>query len=487
MITLRNWQRECLDAQMAAIENGNRKFFVAAGVGAGKSTQGLSLYKEGQFDHVVIVTPKSGIRGSWTKDAARMGINLTSVESKSVLLKKFADNDLGDGFVLNTQMVAGVEKELSALCATGRVLTLLDEAHHLGEEMVWAGSIERALGASAFVVGFSGTPYRDDNKRISCLEYEQDGDKGVATPHFSYTYEQSLSDGHVAPITIRVVGGTVGKQYTDGRFEEYKYTDGDYSTVSGSRNLKLMNERLRLSVLHSSDWQLAAVNEGRKTLNEFCSDGRPWGGLIVCATIAQANELADQIESRWGEKVSRIIDAAHTETAVAEFNSDESIRWAVSITKVSEGINIDRLRVCVLLTTVTTRCNFEQIRGRVARLMSGVDQTSQVGVMYAPADPRIIEYAVEAHNLMLHEVPWLDGSVAAGRKLREELLRPISITDLGEFTVFARAELDGAVIGGELVSEEDYKSLRRAASKVINKLTAMRLDAAGLQLILEAA
>lgn len=511
-INLREWQRDCLEQQREAIDQGRRSFFTAAGVGAGKTIAGLALYLAHDFDMVIVVTPKSGIRGSWQIDARRMGIWLESVVSANSFLADDGGRRLPNGFVINIHMLPSVMNEVAILCQMFKVLLVIDEAHHYGEDMVWTENLAAAIGSGAsFTLAMSGTPYRGDNKRISCLDYVREGRGMIGTPMFTRSYEDSLSAGEVAPIVSRFIGGEVIKQELDGRAISYDYADGDYSQISGGTpDFGLMSERLRLSAVESFDWQMAAINESRNDLLRFRQGGTAWGGLIICATIEQSRRIKERIESRWGDRCKLIVAEADTEEAVADFIADESYLWAISITKVSEGISIDRLRVGVLLTTTTTRGNFEQVRGRLARLIKGTPHLDQTAVFYIPADPRLIDYAMSSNQIMQHAIPWLDPTLTEAEAmavhthrtgpanidldgspmargnttadmiagLRAELARSREdlTTNVGSYTLIARPRMDGAAIGDEFLSEDEYLQLRQELAAVIHPITAMRAN-----------
>jgi superfamily II DNA or RNA helicase len=505
-VALRPWQRECLDAQLSHIQAGSNKFFVAAGVGSGKTVQALSLYLKSDFDMVIAVTPRSGIRGSWQKDAEALGLKLHNVVQPSDF---FAGDQrvLPHGYVLNVQMIQSLVNPIQLLCQRFKVLVVVDEAHHLGVSLAWTSNVEHAFSRAAFTLLLSGTPYRGDGARIMSLDYVRNGDKSVGTPDYIRSYEAALAAGEVAPVVTRFVGGSITREHADGRSEKYDYADGDYSIQGSVPDTLRMSTRLRLSAVESFDWQLAAVNAARDFLMEAREDGNAWAGLIACATIHQAQVIAGLIEAKWGDKCMLIIADADTEASVANFSDDTSFTWAISITKISEGVSIDRLRTLVLLSNYTTRGNFEQLRGRIIRLFGGVPQLAQTAMMFVPADPRLIDYAMSSNELMMHSVPWLeptltdeqvvavheaetaftttrlDGTVIeAGRttaddvaRLRDSLKKSkeSGFIQVGDYSLYANPALDGAAIGAEFISENEYLALRKEMSEILHPLDAM--------------
>ena len=509
----RNWQKKCLAAQLDAIRSGNGAFFTAAGVGSGKTLQTLSLYLESEFDLLLIIVPKSGIRGAWLDDAKKMGINLEPVLDGSTFIgpsTRGSEYVMPHGFVLTVQMLPSVINDINLYGQKFSMMGCVDEAHHYGEGMSWDENAKAALAHCKFVVGLSGTPTRDDDKCILALDYLRNDTLFYAAPSHTYHYEEALADGHVAPVVGRFIGGEIDKHHVDGRVETYKYSDGDYSHMEGVNRQALMSERLRLSALESAEWQYAAVAEARKQLNA-CGSAHPWGGLVACCRQEQAKAVQAHIESTYGEKCLLVVGDEQTEEAVALFSADTSYRWIISITKISEGISIDRLRVGVLLSNWTTRTNFDQLRGRLCRLVKGIPQLEQEAYFYVPADPRIQEHALSSNQMMLHSVPWLkkialddevidtsretvikDDSAAAAdmgegqntvesiRKLRESLENK-QVIDIGAYRLFARPEMDGAAINDEFIPEDEYLALRNNWAGVINPHTAMLIQGNALE------
>jgi superfamily II DNA or RNA helicase len=339
------------------------------------------------------------------------------------------------------------------------------------------------------------------------LDYVREGNKAVGVPDYARSYEEALAAGEVAPVITRFVGGSITREHADGRREKYDYADGDYADFDSAPDFSRMSTRLRLSAVESFEWQMAAIAAARDYLTEVREDGQPWAGLIACSTVYQAQTIANLISQKWGDKCMLIIADADTEASVNEFSDDHSHLWAISITKVSEGVSVDRLRTLVLLSSTTTRGNFEQLRGRVIRLQAGVSQLNQTAMMFVPADPRLIHFAMSSNQLVMHVVPWLnpdlgeeqalgmhisDIAIAATRldgtviesgtttiqdvvRLRKNLQKSEEelFIKAGDYTLYANPTLDGAAIGDEFVSENEYLALREEMAKIINPLDAM--------------
>ena len=523
-VHLRPWQSEVVGLQIEAVAKGATTYFTAAGVGSGKTIATLALFIKSDFDLIVVVTPRSGIRGSWQSDADRLGLKLETIFSASAFTGDEGRSVMPNGFVVNVQGLAGLTNEMRLLCAKYKVLVVFDEAHHLGAEQAWTQYAVEALGTAAFSVGLSGTPYRGDNSRIYLLDYTAKGNRAVAVPDYVRHAHESIAAGECAAVVCRFVSGEVVKEFASLKaVETFSFADGDYSKDKGSPDAARMSERLRLAAVLSTDWQMGAIKEARSELMRMRTDGKPWAALVTCLTIEQANTLKDSIEARWGDKCKLIVADVDTEGAVAEVIADESYTWVISITKVSEGISIPRLRVGVMLTTTLTRGFFDQFKGRLMRLYGGIPSLQQTAVLFIAADPRLMDMAIESNETMLHSIAWLADDITPEEavvkyqeqiaesqiglhgeapaiseqiiqtrqedvmRLREELKRKREslIVDIGSFTLSARAWLDGAVVGDDFVEEEEFLAMRREIVKYVSPRTVVKLSPEAMALMME--
>jgi superfamily II DNA or RNA helicase len=503
----RAWQRDAIDSF------GNseaRSFFIAAGVGSGKTFAALGAYLAGDFDLIIVLMPKTGIVGSWLDDAKKLGINLQALDSAAAF-DGSRQQGKHHGYVLTNGLAGSAAYDIALLCSRYKVLAVMDEAHHLHEKGSWGKTASGAFANAARIIALSGTPYRADNSRIVELDYVTTGDDVAdGAPDYTYSYGQALTDGVVAPVHCRIMGGEVTRYEADtGKREVYSYDDGDYSHVGGDK-VKLMNNRLRNTTVFSLDWQMASIDEARREMMDMRKDGRNWGGLVVAYTVEQAKRLAKAITERYGDKVMLLVRDADTAKGVSKFQQDETYDWVVSITKVSEGVSIDRLRVSVYLSPVTSRSMFEQVRGRLARLERGPSPDAQFGLMFIPADPRLREYAAEVRDIINDTInlrlddelndgpdtkprktgladqgdidvePMTLEQLKAYRDMVEQDLTPVS---LGRFSLYARHEMDGTYSIDGYVTEEQWSALRENMRQFISPINLGRMSEGALKML----
>lgn len=482
--TLRRWQHECLDEQLAHLQQGGKSFGVAAGVSSGKTMQAMAFYLASEFDIFVVITPKSGIRSSWGNDAKKMGLVVERVMHGSSF-NPHGTGALPNGYVLNAQMMNSVADKLAFICQNLRTLLIIDEAHHYGEGNAQTLDLTASFRDAAFSLALSGTPFRTDKRRIMGFGYAIDGNETQIVPEYIYDTETSLAEGNVALVTHAFVGGSVTLERAGAVAETYSYKDNyaEEPNISATEVHRRNQLRLRLSTMDCRDWQVDAVLHAKKDLDSL---GSPWAGLVICRTIEQADAIAEYLEA-CGEKVMRIYSEVSTEPAVEEFNADHSYRWGVTITKIGEGVSIPRLRIGIWLTPVTARTSYEQYRGRFSRLLPGVPQRDQTATFYLPADPRLIEYAENSRRTILHrfsignEVHDPENGTSDGEKKKRSIAIDADnqwiidavdpdfvITDLGSYSITGSAVIDGVEVDGSRYSAEEVKIIREELVRITN-------------------
>ena len=465
-IISRGWQEECRLEQEKALASGKKSFFLAAGVGSGKTTQALSFFLSCDFDVFVVIAPRVGILGSWQEDGEKLDLALSTIESASSKSCLVDGCKSCHGYLMTPGMAASLSDALKTLCLEKKVLLVLDEGHHYAVDMAWGDALYDATINAHFRLGLSGTPYRTDENKIACLMYGEhhSADALQGMPEYIYTYEQSLADGHVTPIVTRFIGGTINVN-NSGAIEHYDFYDGDYSKQFGNKNKELIARRLRLATEESFDWQTGAIKVAREKLLEYrVNDETHWAGLIICSTIAQADRIVEHIKKFYGDSVEGIYDDMQTIEAVKRANRNP-IDWVVSISKVSEGVSIPKLRVALSLSVVTTRTFFEQTRGRLARKFGDTPGIDQPATFFIPKNPRLVSYALTSNSLtsdIISKLPQINETPRLkDMKYDLELNEDELTTCAGVYEVKGTAYLDGAVDAeGNLVEEDEIATLR---------------------------
>lgn len=420
--TLRKWQEEFISRFYAsALQQVGKPpaeinaFILHAFPGAGKSlAQTLvarTLIEQNIIDQVIICVPSKLLRNQMEDDARKVGLFLNR--------KRLEVLPSEQGIVVTYAQIGHVHKEsgqmvnaerLRKLCQDRRTMVIADEMHHLGMGDNWGDAFELAFSQHSIVrLMTSGTPFRSDQKQLPWVRY-RDRMIDLSPPHaYSYGYGLSkrwndrysaLSDKVVRDVVFHPWDGQVDftiKRHefgvvVDERSFSHKMSDNIddlYPDVlDPDTGAKLIdNKALRAQIKarrreaciecgthkhpHGTNYvrdQLVAANE---KLSE-CRRAHPWaGGLIVCNSIAHADAVAKALK-HWTGEDSVVVhsEIGNDARAIREFRENRTAartKWIVSVAKISEGVDIKHLRVCVYLTKIQAPLRWTQIIGRILR------------------------------------------------------------------------------------------------------------------------
>jgi superfamily II DNA or RNA helicase len=367
---LRAWQVRALDA-MAEWRSG--PFLVAAAPGAGKTRPALeyaaAMKRRGEIDRVAVVCPTSPLTRQWAEAAARSGLQLLPDAPELHTVGGF------DGVAVTYARVASIAAIYGRQC-TPRTLVILDEAHHLGDELAWGQGFVQAFGSAGRWLLLSGTPFRTDEAAIPGVEYDP---SGIAVPDIEYSYAEAIRDGVCRKVVFVPYDGALQWQSGD-EVHESSFDDIVAYRERGRRYRTAISTELPDGlprILRAADEKLREVREaGHKDA----------GGLVVAADGEHARAIAKLMGETTGRKPTVVL---HTEARAAQklaaFRESRE-RWLVAVNMVSEGVDIPRLRVGVYATAAKTPLIFRQIVGRFVRV-SNAAAAREDSWLYLPGDP----------------------------------------------------------------------------------------------------
>ena len=425
--TLRDWQEEFVNRFYASALQQIGKppaeiqaFILHAFPGCGKSlAQTLVarvLIEQNIIDQVIICVPSKLLRAQMENDASRIGLflNMKRLEvlpNQHGIVTTYAQvgyTNPDDGRMINAE-------RLRDICKSKRTMVIADEMHHLGEQGNWGEAFEAAFSQHAIVrLMTSGTPFRSDNQRLPWVRYRKK--KIDLSPPHAYSYGYGISEWNekLCALDKRVVRDVVFhpwdgvveftiKRHENGELvEEHSYShrisdniDTLYPDVidldTGEKLIDNSSFRARIKAKrreaciecgterhpYGTNYvrdQLIAANE---TLKE-CRRAHPWaGGLIVCNSIPHADSVAKALKHWTGEDAvvvhSESGNDARAIKAFRETRNAARAKWIVSVGKISEGVDIKHLRVCVYLTKIQAPLRWTQILGRVLRVEDNLE------------------------------------------------------------------------------------------------------------------
>src|SRR5215211_7729285 len=366
---LREWQQRAL----ALTDNWRSgPFLIAAAPGAGKTRPALEaargLLRSGAVDRIAVVCPTSPLTRQWAAVAARLGLQLLPDAPELHTSRDY------DGVAVTYARVASVAGAYGRQC-TERTLVIVDEAHHLGDELAWGQGFVTAFSRAGRWLLLSGTPFRTDDAAIPGVRYDGDG---VAVPDFEYSYAEAIRDGVCRRVVFVPYDGTLQWQSGD------EVIESSFDDVVASRE---RGRRFRTAISTELPDGLPRIlrNANDKLVGLRADGHRDAGGLVVAADGDHARAIARVLAEITGRAPVVVLHKEPRAHVKLDRFRDGREPWIVAVNMVSEGVDIPRLRVGVYATVAKTPLIFRQIVGRFVRVAGG--GAEQESWLYLPADP----------------------------------------------------------------------------------------------------
>jgi superfamily II DNA or RNA helicase len=381
--SLRAWQRLALE-RLAGWRDG--PFLISAAPGAGKTRPALELAKrllaQRAVSRIAVLCPTTPLTRQWASAAAGLGLQLQPDAPGPRPPRDF------HGVAVTYARVASGAG--GAWTRAGQVapdtLVILDEAHHLGEDLAWGTGFQQAFAAAPRRLLLSGTPFRSDATPIPGVRYDAER---LAIPDVSYTYAEAVADGICRPVTFVTFDGTLSWRSGDDVIES------SFETVLTAREA---SRRYRTAIsTELPDGLPRILREADAKLRALRAAGhRDAGALAVAADATHARKIAKLLTEATGRAPVVVL---HTEARAAQKLAafrDSREPWIVAVNMVSEGVDIPRLRVGVYATAAKTPLIFRQIIGRFVRTIPG--RPPEPSWLYLPAEPVLCAHASEIEH-----------------------------------------------------------------------------------------
>ncbi len=381
---LRAWQREALD-RLAAWQDG--PFLISAAPGAGKTRPALELaaglLAKRLAKRVVVLCPTTPLTRQWAAAAAALGVQLQPDAQSAAPPRDF------DGVAVTYARVASDPRAWAASVGAD-TLVVVDEAHHLGEDLAWGVGFRTAFAPARRWLLLSGTPFRSDATPIPGVRYDADG---VVVPDVSYTYAEAVAEGICRPVAFVTFDGSLSWRSGEDVIES------SFETVLSGREA---SRRYRTAIstelpdglpriLREADAKLRAVRAGGH---------RDAGALAVAADATHARQIAKLLAEATGRTPLVVLHTeANAARKLADFRGSRE-PWIVAVNMVSEGVDIPRLRVGVYATAAKTPLIFRQIVGRFVRTTRGA--SAEASWLYLPAEQTLRRHAAEVEDELRH-------------------------------------------------------------------------------------
>lgn len=359
-------------------------FLLEATPGAGKTIFSAlcarTLFEREAVDFAVIVVPTTALKDGFMRSWHEAGLATTTVLKDG----RGYPGDFRAG-VVTYQQLPSLVTTIETWAANGaRLLFVFDEVHHASDDNRWGAAAEAAGRCATKVLAMTGTPFRGDGRRISFVRYD---DKDVARPDFRYVYREAVRDRVCRPVVFMTDDGVA--QYVLNEVEQ-EVRISEASEVQAGPAASVIFKR-------DSDWLAQVLTKADAKLDEYRAVSANAGGLVICRPgtddsddrhLHQVAKLVREVTGEMPEVITH--DDAEANDKIARFR-DGTTRWLCSVRKVSEGVDIKRLRVAVLANRPTTELLFRQIVGRVVR----VEDPKKPGdaTVFLAKFPQLVEWA----------------------------------------------------------------------------------------------
>ncbi len=333
--------------------------------------------------------------------------------------------------------------------------SVFDEIHHASTEASWGQALLEGFEPATHRLAMSGTIDRTDGSAVPFVEYD---DEGFAVAGYRYPYSQGVADGVCRPTAIFVSDGEAEWIGANGeRFTAVASQAADHGRSRASEWLRTQQYFGMSSVLEEAHESLLEL---RRTVN------RNAGGLIVARDQEHARFLARLMYGVTGDEPALVVSDEEDADKKLEAFSKGRGAWIVAVHKVSEGVDIQRLMLCVYGSAISTHNYLEQVRGRIIRA------TPEGGTarFYIPAHPKIMEYAASIEREVRVGLAARRGTTVRGPRGPKEASRYEGLRGgLDTYASHIAGESAAATSDGE-DTWDTKETLRREVNGLVNQL-----------------
>ncbi|EIM27210.1 DEAD/DEAH box helicase [Microvirga lotononidis] len=406
-IRLRPWQDAAVRKALTWLTETrqDRHFLINAAPGAGKticaSMIARRLIEMNEIDRVIIIAPRAEVVRQWAEE-------FKFVTGRPVTRVTGADgevDDYGTDLCATWAAIQGLQDAFQQVCMRSNTLIICDEHHHAAVQASWGTDADSAFAEAKYALILTGTPIRSDGQESVWLAFDSHG--RIDHPEagsYTLTYGEAVSLGYCRPITFHRHEGRFSVVVNNG--EEAIAVSGTDSpsipqSLKGIKGLQQALDFFKLACTpkylpdgvtpDTNSYQASMLEWGISKLNDLRDTVPNAGGLIIAPSIPVAQYMADLLEILDGEKPVLVhSQLPNAEARIASFKNTNK-RWLVSVSMISEGVDIKRLRVLVYLPYAQTELAFRQAMGRVVRSLGDDDYSRAYVVM--PTHRILEEYA----------------------------------------------------------------------------------------------
>jgi superfamily II DNA or RNA helicase len=280
-----------------------------------------------------------------------------------------------------------------------RILLILDEAHHLGEEehKAWREATEALASLAKFVLRMTGTLARHDKLAVAGVTYE--GEELLAKVHIRYTRRDALAERAILPVMFRLFDARGTYEYNGIKRE------GELSEAEGKDRQRLLS-----TVINDPSARNRMIGDGIADYLDFCEDkenGYQSQAIVVLHSQEAAAQAKEYIEKAFpmlaGKVALAISEEKDSHKMLKAFRQGPSERLGgkrfdyrvlVTVAMAYEGLDAPWATHLICLTNIRSWSWLDQCVNRVTRFNRecGRPWEKQWAYVFMPCDKVAMEF-----------------------------------------------------------------------------------------------
>lgn len=410
---LRPWQQDAMQELLAAwLESPSSKPLIAASPGSGKTwfsvTAAQRAMSEHDIDLIIVVSPSINIKEQWRDTFKSAGIK-AHARADNEALRFRVDQGLNPtedwrAICITYSQLARDADLFVEVARRKRSLLIADEVHHADDKECFGRALEQLADQAKLKLSLSGTPFNTSGGALAmCPSIEDLDETGrairKAKPLYTYSYGDAIRQSACRPAEfIKVLGKGVSTYKSLANNETWQ------KIIDLARANK--NDSIGPLLDPDGEFFIKMAKDALTALQDIKQADSRAGMLVVAKDKDHGAKICALIESlcranlAWSKYQTLEVynDTPNVHERIKQLDGD-STDIVVTVRMISEGVDVQRLRVGLYATDYRTRMFFIQFVGRFIRWEDRLDDTQHARVVI-PAHPDLILFAREIEQMI---------------------------------------------------------------------------------------
>ena len=407
-ITLRPYQKECVDI-VNALPDGSRSI-VALATGLGKTVTAAHFKTKGKILWI-----------SHRDELVRQPEKYFKAIGKTYGIEKAQETSHGEDVVSASIQSISTDSRLKRFSPDEFDLIICDEAHHAA-----AATYKKTLSyfKPRKLIGLTATPKRGDGKRLT------DSFDSIC---FQRNLLWGIEEGYLSPIRCLRASASFD-------MKRIKLAMGDFTASSLENEMDTSDDDLVVAKMYLQH----CLKQGRQT-------------LIYCPTVAISNKVCQTIKEAVGkdkENTIAIIDAktpVETRHQIEQDFNDKKINCICNCMVLTEGADFPSVE-CIINNRPTANATlYEQMIGRGTRLYEGKKYCLVIDIVGKNSNEKSICTAPTLFGIDPDALP---------KETRERLYKDEDLHEvMKNITIYSKEKMDSLIIHQEIIDIFTQKRL----------------------------